>query len=111
MQETLEKKFGWDALTSRSLWAFGPNKLGTNALVDYTLPSAVDKKALNSVRDSIVQGFQWATREGPLCEEPIRNAKFKILDAIVHHEEIGTSRKSLVLKLRRNEAQTAVLRL
>lgn len=21
------------------------------------------------VKDSIVQGFQWATREGPLCEE------------------------------------------
>ncbi|VVD01522.1 unnamed protein product [Leptidea sinapis] len=26
-------------------------------------------------------GFQWGTREGPLCEEPIRNVKFKILDA------------------------------
>ena len=25
-------------------------------------------------------GFQWATREGPLCEEPIRNVKFKILE-------------------------------
>jgi len=31
----------------------------------------------------VVQGFQWGTREGPLCDEPIRNVKFKILDATV----------------------------
>ena len=35
------------------------------------------------VKDSVVQGFQWGTREGPLCDEPIRNVKFKILDASV----------------------------
>jgi len=29
----------------------------------------VDKKLLMSVRDTIRQGFSWATREGPLCEE------------------------------------------
>ena len=79
----LTTKYGWDTLTAHSLWAFGPTKLGTNTLVDYTLPSMIDKTALNSIRDSVVQGFQWATREGPLCEEPIRDVKFKILDAIV----------------------------
>ena len=29
-----------------------------------------------------------ATREGPLCEEPIRNSKFKILDATIAGEPI-----------------------
>lgn len=29
----------------------------------------VDKSLLSSVKDSIVQGFQWGTREGPLCDE------------------------------------------
>ena len=29
----------------------------------------VDKSLLGSVKDSIVQGFQWGTREGPLCDE------------------------------------------
>jgi len=29
----------------------------------------VDKKQLNTVKESIRQGFSWATREGPLCEE------------------------------------------
>lgn len=34
------------------------------------------------------QGFQWGTREGPLCEEPIRNVKFKILDALIATEPL-----------------------
>ena len=48
----------------------------------------VDKGLLGSVKDSIVQGFQWGTREGPLCDEPIRNVKFKILDAVIAGEPI-----------------------
>ena len=42
---------------------------GPNILVDDTLPSEVDKLLLSNVKDSIVQGFQWGTREGPLCDE------------------------------------------
>ena len=48
----------------------------------------MDKNLLSSVKDSIVQGFQWGTREGPLCDEPIRNVKFKILDAVIANEPI-----------------------
>lgn len=29
----------------------------------------VDKRLLNTVKEPIRQGFSWATREGPLCEE------------------------------------------
>uniref|UniRef100_A0A1I7VWN7 Elongation factor 2 n=1 Tax=Loa loa TaxID=7209 RepID=A0A1I7VWN7_LOALO len=43
----------------------------TKVLLDDTLPSEVDKQLLGTVRESLVQGFQWATREGPLCEELI----------------------------------------
>ena len=43
---------------------------------------------MNSARDAIIQGFQWGTREGPLCEEPIRNVKFKILDAVIAQEPL-----------------------
>ena len=56
--------------------------------MDDTLPSEVDKTLLNSAKDHIVQGFQWGTREGPLCEEPIRNVKFKILDAVIAQEPL-----------------------
>lgn len=64
-----EDNYGWDLLASRNIWAFGPEETGPNILQDDTLPSEIDKKLLNQVRDSIRQGFSWATREGPLCEE------------------------------------------
>lgn len=64
-----EEKYDWDKLASRSIWAFGPDEQGPNILQDDTLPSQVDKKLLNTVRDTIRQGFSWGTREGPLCEE------------------------------------------
>ena len=64
-----EERFQWDLLASRSIWAFGPEEQGTNILMDDTLPSEVDKKLLGSVKDFVKQGFQWASREGPLCDE------------------------------------------
>jgi len=82
------EKYDWDALAARSVWAFGPDSDGPNILMDDTLPSEVDKDLLMSVRESIVQGFQWGTREGPLCEEPIRETKFKILDATISSEPL-----------------------
>ncbi|GAO51234.1 P-loop containing nucleoside triphosphate hydrolase protein [Saitoella complicata NRRL Y-17804] len=83
-----EENYQWDLLASRSIWAFGPDDQGPNILQDDTLPSEVDKKLLNSVRESVRQGFQWGTREGPLCDEPIRNVKFKVLDAVLAPEAI-----------------------
>jgi Elongation factor G, domain IV len=70
------------------VWAFGPAVDGPNVLLDDTLAGEVDKGLLGAVRDSIVQGFQWGTREGPLCDEPIRNVKFKITDAAIADEPL-----------------------
>ncbi len=64
-----EDKYQWDLLASRSIWAFGPDDSGPNILLDDTLPSQVDKKLLGTVKEHIKQGFQWGTREGPLCDE------------------------------------------
>ena len=64
-----EDKYSWDILAARSIWAFGPDENGPNILLDDTLSFEVDKKLLYSVKDSIRQGFQWGTREGPLCDE------------------------------------------
>lgn len=86
--EFFQINYDWDLLAARSIWAFGPDTCGPNILVDDTLPSEVDKNLLGAVKDSIVQGFQWGTREGPLCEEPIRNVKFKILDAVIASEPL-----------------------
>ncbi|KAK7983736.1 hypothetical protein PG989_011138 [Apiospora arundinis] len=83
-----EDKYGWDLLAARSIWAFGPDEMGPNILQDDTLPSEVDKSLLKTVRETIRQGFSWAAREGPLCEEPIRNTKFRIMDASLASEAI-----------------------
>jgi U5 small nuclear ribonucleoprotein component len=85
----LQSEFGWDILAARSLWAFGPSPThGPNALLDDCLPGEVDKDALLGVRDALQQGFQWAVREGPLCEEPVRGTKLRILDALVAAEPV-----------------------
>ncbi|KAL7547098.1 hypothetical protein ACHAWF_010417 [Thalassiosira exigua] len=84
-----QTKYDWDLLSSRSVWAFGSSPThGTNILMDDTLPSEVDKTMLLSCKPSIVQGFQWATREGPLCEEPVRSSKLKILDVALADKAI-----------------------
>jgi len=99
--EFFQTKYDWDLLAARSIWAFGPDATGPNILVDDTLPSEVDKGLLGSVKDSIVQGFQWGVREGPLCEEPIRNCKFKILDANVANEPIHRGGGQIIPTARR----------
>jgi len=83
-----EENYGYDLLASRNIWAFGPDDMGPNILQNDTLPSEVEPKTLRSVRDTLRQGFAWATREGPLCEEPIRNTKFRITDVELASEPI-----------------------
>lgn len=80
------KRYNWDDLSCRSIWAFGPETNSTNILFNDTLPYEVDAKLLNDVKAPIVQAFQWTTREGPLCEEPIRGVKFKLQHAIIAPE-------------------------
>lgn len=80
--------YDWDLLTARSVWAFGPEEDSPNILLNNTLPSEVNQGLLSSVKDSVVQGFRWGAREGPLCDEPIRNVKFRVLDAQIATEPI-----------------------
>ncbi|XP_035780282.1 116 kDa U5 small nuclear ribonucleoprotein component-like [Anopheles albimanus] len=99
--EFFQVNYQWDLLAARSIWAFGPDNTGPNILVDDTLPFEVDKTLLGAVKDSIVQGFQWGTREGPLCEEPIRNVKFKILDAVIAPEPLHRGGGQIIPTARR----------
>jgi U5 small nuclear ribonucleoprotein component len=54
--EFFQKKYDWDLLAARAVWAFGPDRQGPNILLDDTLSSEVDKQLLTAVKDSIVQG-------------------------------------------------------
>jgi U5 small nuclear ribonucleoprotein component len=97
-----QKKFDWDLLSSRSVWAFGSSPThGTNLLLDDTLPSEVDKSLLKTCKSSIVQGFQWAAREGPLCEEPVRGTKVKLLDVTLADKPIHRGGGQIIPTTRR----------
>lgn len=48
-----------------------------------------------------MQGFQWGSREGPLCDEPIRNVKFKILDANIASEALHRGGGQIIPTARR----------
>ncbi len=96
-----QKNYDWDLMAARSIWAFGPDGCGPNTLIDDTLPTEVDKKLLFSIKDSIKQGFQWAVREGPLCEEPIRNTQFKIMDVSLASEPIYKIGGQIIPTIRR----------
>ena len=79
----LSLRYEWDKLASRRIWAFGPGQRGTNVLLNDSLPAEVNQSLLSSVREHVVQGFQWGCREGPLCDEPLRNVKFKLQEASI----------------------------
>ena len=55
----LVEKYEWDATESRKIWCFGPEGTGPNMLVDCTK----GVQYLNEIKDSMVAGFQWATKE------------------------------------------------
>ncbi|ORY44099.1 P-loop containing nucleoside triphosphate hydrolase protein [Rhizoclosmatium globosum] len=100
LESVFMKQYDWDVLASRNVWAFGPTENGPNVLVNDTL-SDTDKKILNASRDNIVQGFQWAAKQGPLADEPIRNVKFKIIDATIVGGPIHSGRGQIIPAARR----------
>ena len=55
----LTDTYGFDAHEARKIWCFGPEGSGPNLLVDCTK----GVQYLSEVRDSVVAGFQWATKE------------------------------------------------
>ncbi|KAI1004514.1 Elongation factor 2 [Podosphaera aphanis] len=80
----LADEYGWDVTDARKIWCFGPDTNGANLLVDQT--KAV--QYLSEIKDSVVSGFQWATREGPVAEEPMRSCRFNIMDVTLHADAI-----------------------
>lgn len=108
MRTYLQSNYGWDIMSARNIWAFGPDNDGPNVLLNDTLPTEVPPASLHPVRDYIVRGFNWATREGPLCEESMRSVKFKILDASISSEPAQRT-GTYIIPTARRVAQAAFL--
>merc|ERR1711972_1022856 len=82
--KTLREKFSWDDNAARKIWCYGPETEGANVVVDTT--SAV--QYLLEIKEHVVSGFQWTTKEGPLCEEPMRGIRFNLMDVTLHTDSI-----------------------
>lgn len=101
VSEYMKNKYNWDILASRSIWAFGPTETSPNILLDDTLSDEINKNLLYTVKDHIVQGFRWACKEGPLCDEPIRGVKFKLTDALISTDNIQRGAGQIIPTARR----------
>lgn len=99
--QLLESHFGWDPLAASSIWCFGPTPSSPNVLRNDTIPDETNPKTLSLVRRYIEQGFQWATREGPLCDEPIRGTLFKLTQASLDGEPISRTAGQIIPAARR----------
>jgi len=55
----LNEKYEYDVTEARKIWCFGPEGTGPNLLIDCTK----GVQYLNEIKDSVVAGFQWATKE------------------------------------------------
>jgi elongation factor 2 len=93
----LSDKYEWDVGMARKIWCFGPETTGPNMLVDAT--KAV--QYLNEIKDSMVAGFQWATKEGVLCDENMRGIRFDIHDVTLHADAIHRGGGQIIPTARR----------
>merc|ERR1712226_1539656 len=84
MGRQLADDHGWDVTEARKIWAFGPEGTGPNLFVDTT-------KGVNyllEIKESVVGGFNWASQNGPLCEERMRGVRFNLMDVVLHADAI-----------------------
>jgi len=72
----LTDEFGWEKDDTTKIWCFGPDNAGPNVVVDVTK----GVQYMNEIKESVVSSFQWAAKQGVLCEENMRGMRFNIFD-------------------------------
>lgn len=93
----LADKYDYDVTEARKIWTFGPDGTGANLVVDCTK----GVQYLNEIKDSVVAGFQWASKEGVLCEENMRGVRFNIHDVTLHTDAIHRGGGQIIPTTRR----------
>jgi len=93
----LAEKYDYDVTEARKIWTFGPDGTGPNVVIDCTK----GVQYLNEIKDSVVAGFQWATKEGVLCEENMRGVRFNIHDVTLHADAIHRGGGQIIPTARR----------
>ena len=80
----LSEKYEWDVNDARKIWCFGPDGDGANMVIDVTK----GVQFLNEIKDSVKSGFDWASKEGVLCDENMRGIRFDLHDVTLHADAI-----------------------
>ena len=93
----LTEEFGWEKEDVQRLWTFGPENQGPNMLVDLTK----GVQFMNEIRDSCQSAFQWATKEGVLCDENMRQIRINMVDVALHTDAIHRGGGQLIPTARR----------
>ncbi|GAB6032337.1 Elongation factor 2 [Chamberlinius hualienensis] len=93
----LSDKYGFDSLEGRKIWCFGPDDTGPNMLIDCTK----GVQYLNEIKDSIVAGFQWASKEGVLAGETMRGVRVNIYDVTIHSDSVHRGGSQIIPTARR----------
>mmetsp|Transcript_8349 Transcript_8349/g.14302 ORF Transcript_8349/g.14302 Transcript_8349/m.14302 type:complete len:836 (+) Transcript_8349:79-2586(+) len=93
----LAEEYGFDVTEARKIWTFGPDTTGPNILIDVTK----GVQYLNEIKDSFVAAFQWATKEGVLCEENMRSIRFNVMDVVLHADAIHRGGGQIIPTARR----------
>ncbi|EFO94690.1 hypothetical protein CRE_08552 [Caenorhabditis remanei] len=93
----LSEKYNYDVTEARRIWCFGPDGTGPNLLFDVTK----GVQYLNDIKDPMMAGFSWATREGVLCEETLRGVRFNIHDVTVHSDSMHRGGAQIIPAARR----------
>ncbi|GKC30386.1 elongation factor 2 [Tanacetum coccineum] len=76
--EVLAEEFGQDL--AKKTWCFGPGTTGPNMVVDM----CTGVEYLNNIKDSVVFGFQYASKKGVLANENMRGICFNVCHAVLH---------------------------
>merc|ERR1711872_684024 len=93
----LADKFEYNVDEARKIWCFGPEGTGPNIVIDATK----GVQYLNEIKDSVVAGFQWATKEGVLCDENMRGIRFDVMDVTLHADAIHRGGGQIIPTARR----------
>merc|ERR1712218_114069 len=93
----LADTYDYDVGEARKIWCFGPDTNGPNLLMDVTK----GVQYLNEIKDFVVAGFQWATKEGVMCDENMRGVRFNIHDVTLHTDAIHRGGGQIIPTARR----------
>merc|ERR1719240_1388877 len=96
-KKLLKEKFSWDENDAVKIWCWGPDTEGPNIVCAQT----VGAQSLNEIKEHVNSAFQWATKEGPLCEENMRGIKFNLTDVTLHADAIHRGAGQLMPPMRR----------